>query len=43
MGYMSANTKELNINNAQQEVKDLMSKMKLIEEDVKGAAVDENI
>ena len=28
---------------AQQEIKDMMSKMKLIEEDIKGAAVDQNI
>ena len=31
------------IDKAQQEIKDMMSKMKLIEEDIKGAAVDQNI
>ena len=29
------------VSSAQQEVKDMMSKMKLIEDDIKGAAVDE--
>ena len=31
------------MNEAQQEIKDMMNKMKLIEEDVKGAAVDQNV
>ena len=31
------------INEAQQEIKDMMNKMKLIEEDIKGAAVDQNV
>ena len=31
------------IEGAQQEIKDMMSKMKLIEDDIKGAAVDKNI
>ena len=31
------------VNAAQEEIKDMMSKMKLIEEDIKGAAVDQNI
>lgn len=31
------------VNAAQQEIKDMMSKMKLIEEDIKGVAVDQNI
>ena len=31
------------MNEAQQEIKDMMNKMKLIEEDIKGAAVDKNV
>ena len=31
------------MNEAQQEIKDMMNKMKLIEEDIKGAAVDQNV
>ena len=31
------------MNEAQQEIKDMMNKMKLIEEDIKGAAVDRNV
>lgn len=31
------------VNAAQQEIKDMMSKMKLIEEDIKGAAVDQSL
>ena len=38
---VSKNTTELD--NAQQEIKDMMSKMKLIEEDIKGAAVDKTL
>lgn len=35
--------KTQDINTAQQEIKDMMSKMKLIEDDIKGAAVDESV
>jgi len=38
---VSKNTTELE--NAQQEIKDMMSKMKLIEEDIKGSAVDKTL
>ena len=31
------------MNEAQQEIKDMMNKMKLLEEDIKGAAVDQNV
>ena len=31
------------VNAAQQEIKDMMNKMKLIEDDIKGAAVDKSL
>ena len=31
------------VNAAQQEIKDMMNKMSLIEDDIKGAAVDKNV
>lgn len=34
---------DADINAAQQEIKDMMNKMKLIEDDIKGAAVDKNV
>ena len=35
--------KNADINDAQQEIKEMMSKMKLLEEDVKGAAIDKEV
>ena len=35
--------KNSDINDAQQEIKEMMSKMKLLEEDVKGAAIDKEV
>jgi len=42
-GVAKASTKEQNINAAQQEIKEMMSKMKLIEDDIKGAAIDSTL
>lgn len=39
-GVQEADSMSKNVNAAQQEIKEMMSKMKLIEDDIKGAAVD---
>ena len=42
-GVADATHSTADVNAAQQEIKDMMSKMKLIEEDIKGAAVDKSL
>ena len=42
-GVQEASTNASDISAAQQEIKDMMNKMKLIEDDIKGAAVDKSI
>lgn len=42
-GVSESTSMETDMNAAQQEIKDMMNKMKLIEDDIKGAAVDENV
>lgn len=42
-GVAQASSTATDMNAAQQEIKDMMNKMKLIEEDIKGAAVDKSI
>ena len=40
-GVQEAGANASDVSAAQQEIKDMMNKMKLIEDDIKGAAVDE--
>ena len=42
-GIADAESVSTDVNAAQQEIKNMMNKMKLIEEDIKGAAVDKNV
>ena len=42
-GVQEASTTVTDVNAAQQEIKDMMDKMKLIEDDIKGAAVDTSV
>ena len=42
-GVQEASHKATDVNQAQQEIKDMMNKMKLIEDDIKGAAVDKSL
>lgn len=42
-GVADATQTSTDVNAAQQEIKDMMNKMKLIEEDIKGAAVDKSL
>lgn len=42
-GVQEASANASDVSDAQQEIKDMMNKMKLIEDDIKGAAVDENV
>ena len=42
-GVADATSNASDVNAAQQEIKDMMNKMSLIEDDIKGAAVDKNV
>lgn len=42
-GVAEASSTAKDVSAAQQEVKDMMNKMKLIEDDIKGAAVDKSV
>ena len=42
-GVQEASHKATDVNQAQQEIKDMMNKLKLIEDDIKGAAVDKSV
>lgn len=42
-GVADAASNASDVNAAQQEIKDMMNKMSLIEDDIKGAAVDKNV
>ena len=42
-GVREASLTASDVNQAQQEIKDMVNKMKLIEDDIKGAAVDKTV